>query len=116
MSLFYNGITGKNLLNGSPTGFRNEALRIFLTNALYLEPLNLFFYTWCFFTTLEKEEPKNCLKLIYRWFSRVSIVVVPVSYVVLFFFFVIDYAKYEHNLQKLNFKEATYYEKRSNEV
>jgi len=55
IGFFYNRITGDQFYKGDFLGFRDDALRTFLGNAIYLEPLNLLFYTWRFFGVLENE-------------------------------------------------------------
>ena len=73
-------ITGEDLLKGDFLGFRDVTLRILLTSAIALEPLNLFFYTWRFWATLEKEETNRHLKSFYFWFAWGSICLIPAAY------------------------------------
>ncbi len=46
---------GEQILDGKRFGFRDLTINIFLLNAVYLEPLSLFLYTWRFLEVLEKE-------------------------------------------------------------
>ena len=98
VGVFIHGITGNKLLKGSVLGFRNNALLTLLDDAVFLESLNLFLYTWRFFATLEKEEKRNNLKTFYRWLARVSIVIIPVSFYAIFASYVIEYSKYAEYL------------------
>ena len=59
--------------------FVNETLQ--LVN--FFEPLNLFFYTWRFLAQLEYEAKHTALKTIYRWFARVSILILPISFLII---------------------------------
>ncbi len=61
--------------------------------ALYLEPLNLFFYTWRFLATLESEEDNRLLKRVYRFVSLFSIIVLPSVFIGVYVAFVILYAR-----------------------
>ena len=53
---FYYGITGTQILKGDPYSLRNWMIGIFLFNLIFLEPLNLFLYTWRFVRELEQGE------------------------------------------------------------
>ncbi len=46
---------GEQILDGKRFGFRDLTINVFLLNAVYLEPLSLFLYTWRFLEVLEKE-------------------------------------------------------------
>ena len=43
-------------LDGDVTRYRDVAIKYFLVNAINLEPLTLFLYTWRFLATMEREE------------------------------------------------------------
>ena len=77
---FTKGINGKALMNGDSSVFRNYALTEFLQTAIFLEPLNLFFYTWRFWATLAEEETNKYLKSFYFWFSWGSICLIPATF------------------------------------
>jgi len=49
-------INGTHFLDGDVTGFRDVAIKFFLVNAINLEPLTLFLYTWRLLATIEREE------------------------------------------------------------
>ena len=84
VGLFYTGITVNSILEGNIFGFRDEAISVFLANATILEPLNLFFYTWRFLSTLEKEAESKMLKSFYRWLARITIILIPAGYYAVF--------------------------------
>jgi hypothetical protein len=62
---------------------------MFLAYAIELAPLNIFLYSWRFLATLENEAEIWVVKRMYRWFARVSIVLLPVSFYCIFTLFVI---------------------------
>ena len=43
----------------------------------YLEPFNLFFYTWRYLTALEDEETGKALKTFYRLFKEIAMALFP---------------------------------------
>ncbi len=53
----------------------------FLLNLIFLEPLNIFLYTWRFLRELEQEESNTVVKLIYKWFARISILLMPAAFI-----------------------------------
>ena len=71
-------------LSGDVTDFRDTAIKFFLINAINLEPLTLFLYTWRFIATMEREEQNKSLKIFYRWFSVLSISLLPLFYYCVF--------------------------------
>jgi hypothetical protein len=73
-------INGNHFLKGQQFSFRTLAIKNLLVNALVLEPLNIFLYTWRFLATLERKESNKTVKTVYRWFSRMSIILVPLAY------------------------------------
>ena len=77
---FSQKINGNPMVRGKLHGFRDESLISFLEYAVFLEPLNLFFYSWRFFATLENEEQKQNWKSLYRWFARLTICLIPISF------------------------------------
>jgi hypothetical protein len=69
-------------------------LDTFLNTTIYLEPLNLFLYTWRFLEIIEKEEKVRILKPFYRWFSAVIIFVLPIAFYATFVVYLIDTGRY----------------------
>jgi hypothetical protein len=52
----------KEVLNGKRYGFRDLTINVFLLNAVYLEPLTLFLYTWRIMEILVQEQKNRILK------------------------------------------------------
>ena len=90
VGVFYLSITGEHLIKGDIHGFRDETLTVLLDTAIVLEPLNLFFYTWRFWATLEKEETNRHLKSFYFWFAWSSICLIPAAYYGVFVGYVVE--------------------------
>ena len=72
----------------------------FLDNLTYLEPLNLFLYTWRFLSELESEANNPKLKKFYKYFAQVSIVIIPVAFITIVPAFIVIEAKYVTNYYK----------------
>lgn len=95
-------INGTELLKGSITGFRVNAMLTLLFQAIVLEPLNLFLYTWRFLVILEEEAESNCVKMFIRWFALITIFTLPAAFYAIFAAVVIEYGFqfeyfFEHN-------------------
>jgi len=88
-------INGHSFLRGYLHSFRNESIECLLAMAIRLEPLNIFLYIWRFLATLEREEENLTMKKVFRWFARLSIVVVPLANYGLFAALVVEQAKEE---------------------
>ena len=69
----------------------------FLENAIFLEPLNLFFYTWRFLATLELETDTQSVKVFYRLFALISIILLPAGFYAVFISYEILSAKADSN-------------------
>jgi hypothetical protein len=67
-------------MNSGYYSLRNFEINAFLLNLVFLEPLNIFLYTWRFLRELEQEEDNTIVKLIYKWFARVSILLLPAAF------------------------------------
>jgi hypothetical protein len=61
--------------------FRNCAIRYMLSVAYYLDPLNVFLYTWQFLPTLAIEESNNNMSEIYHWYRKISVWILPAAFV-----------------------------------
>ena len=70
--------------------------------SLNLESLNLFLYTWRYLSTLEQSAERASLKGFYSWFARITIVLLPASLYAVTAAYVIEFSRYETNLEKLN--------------
>ncbi len=73
------------------TTYREFAINSLLAFAIYLDPVNVFLYTWQFLTTLEVEESNPILSRMYRWYRKISIWILPASLIVIFVAIVITY-------------------------
>ena len=80
-----------------------------LNDVIFLEPLNLFLYTWRFFATLEHEAQNKHIKLFYRVFALVAIILIPAAFYGVFAGFVIEKSKYLEYLAEDRFREADIY-------
>ena len=67
-------------MNSGYWSLENFEIGAFLLNLIFLEPLNIFLYTWRFLRELEQEEDNTIVKLIYKWFARVSILLLPAAF------------------------------------
>lgn len=95
-------INGEELLKGGVASFRVNAMLTFLFEAIVLEPLNLFLYTWRFLVILEEEAESNCVKIFIRWFAIITIFTIPAAFYAIFAAIVIEYGYqfeyfFEHN-------------------
>jgi len=75
---FSKNINGVQILSGGEN--RVHAIEFFLQTALFLEPINIFLYTWRFLQTLEAEERNQLIKAIYRWVAIITISLIPISF------------------------------------
>lgn len=91
-------INGSQLAHGNPHSFGHFVKSTFLGSAIYLEPLNIFLYTWRFLATLESEEIHHILKTAYRFVSLFFIIVLPALFIGIYVTFVILFAKAEYLL------------------
>jgi hypothetical protein len=83
------------IMKGQRHGYRDTAIVTLMANAVRLEPLNIFLYTWSFLATLEREEENRTLKkVVFPWVARFTIVIVPLAYYGLFSAWVVEDAKY----------------------
>jgi hypothetical protein len=82
---------------------------IFLVNLIYLEPLNLFLYTWRFLSELEQSVSKPAAKTFLKWFSRISILFIPPAFISILTAFIVEYARYNYYKVHLKLEEANYY-------
>jgi hypothetical protein len=70
-------INGTQIQNDSYSSLRNSFIDVFLFNLIYLEPLNLFLYTWRLLPELEQSVTKPAAKTFFKWFARISILLIP---------------------------------------
>ena len=65
-----------------------------LANAFFLEPINIFLYTWNFLAPLESEEHNTIVKKFYKNYKLYSIWIVPLAFMSLLIAIVITDGKY----------------------
>ena len=94
----------------------NEALDAFFVKFIYLEPLNLFMYTWYFLRNFEQEETNTCLKKFYKWFAFVSISLLPICYVITLSVFCYEYGLVLNYSQELQVDEVKLHTKIRNNL
>ena len=89
-------------------------ITFFFHNLIYLTPLNLFFYTWRFLSELEQEESNAVLKRCLRWFSLISIVLLPLAFYCIVPAYIVEYARSYYYYDQRKSKEYNHYNNISN--
>jgi hypothetical protein len=84
-------------------------IEIFLLNVAYLEPLNLFLYTWRFLSELEQSVSRPAVKTFLKWFTRISILLIPAAFISIVTAFIVENARSEYYDYHSNLEEAIYY-------
>jgi hypothetical protein len=100
-------VSGQLQIHGST--FRDYAIGGVLESAFYLDPVNVFLYTWQFLPTLEIENSNTTMSKMYGWYRKISIWVVPAAFVGIFAGIVIAYGKYAQYYFGENTKETSYW-------
>ena len=100
---------GNRILNGKNYGLKDFVIQQFLLQAIKLEPLNIFLYTWRFLKILEVEEENNILRHAYRWFARFTIVVVPLMFIAVLLAYVYYGAQEAYYTVHFNIIQAQFY-------
>jgi hypothetical protein len=85
----------------------------FLINLIYLEPLNLFLYTWRFLSELEQSFIKPAAKTFLKWFAHISILFIPSVLISVVIAAIVESARYDYYLFHLK-KEKDHYASISN--
>ena len=93
-------INGQQSGHGNTHSFGYYAKSTFLGTALYLEPLNLFLYTWRFLASLESEEENRHLKIAFQLVSLFFIIVLPALFIAIYAAFVILFSRAEFFLEE----------------
>ncbi len=106
--LNYN-INGSSIQKDGPLSLHNFMVDGFLINLIYLEPLNLFLYTWWFLPVLEESVSKPTTKTFLKWFAHTSILLIPSANVSLVVAYIIENARYGYYLFHSKIEEARYY-------
>ncbi len=73
----------------------------FLVDLIYLEPLNLFLYTWRFLSELEQSVSKPAAKTFLKWFARISIILIPPAFISIVTAWIVENARFEYYFFKL---------------
>ncbi len=60
--------------------FRNIFITFFIQILIYLEPLNLFLYTWRFLRELEQSATSKIVKKLYKWLEFTTIALIPLAF------------------------------------
>ena len=107
MGYYNHNINGSTFLKVNYGTLYSEITRTFLNSMISFEPLNLFLYTWRFLDQLEYEETNKFMKQGYKWFARVSIVILPLSFFYIVPTFIVEISKsiyYEALLERAEYK------------
>ena len=81
----------------------------FLFNLIYLEPLNLFLYTWRFLSELEQSVSKQAAKTLFKWFARISILLIPAAFISIVTAYIVELARHDYYLFHFELEEANHY-------
>ncbi len=87
-------INGTQIQNDGYNSLRNFMIDSFLFNLIYLEPLNLFLYTWRFLSELEQSVSKPVAKTFLKWFARISIILIPAAFISIVTAFIVEDARF----------------------
>ncbi len=103
---FYYHINGTHIQKDAFSSLRHQMINCFLLNLIYLEPLNLFLYTWRFLSELEQSDSKPAAKTFFKWFARISIIFVPPAFYSIVIAFIVELGMNEYYLFNLKLEEA----------
>ncbi len=81
----------------------------FLFSLIYLEPLNLFLYTWRFLSELEQSVSKPAVKTFLKWFARISILLIPPAFISIVTAFIVELARYNYYHFHLKLEQTNHY-------
>ncbi len=93
---FNHSINGTQIQNDDKLSLRNIMIGTFLFNLIYLEPLNLFLYTWRFLSELEQSVSKPAAKTLIKWFARISILLIPAAFISIVTAYIVELARFEY--------------------
>jgi hypothetical protein len=102
---FNYNINGTSIQNDGANSLRYFMINGFLVNLVFLEPLNLFLYTWRFLKELEHLNRKPGTKKFLKWFALISILLIPPTLISIVIAFIVesvwyDYYKFHHREEK----------------
>jgi hypothetical protein len=84
-------------------------INTFLLSLIYLEPLNLFLYTWRYLSELEQSVTKPAAKTFLKWFARISILLIPSAFVSIVTADIVESARYSYYNSQHKHEEANHY-------
>ncbi len=93
----------------SYSSLRNILINGFLLRLIYLEPLNLFLYTWRFLSELEQSVSKPAAKSFFKWFARISILLIPPAFISIVSAWIVEYETYKYYLYHAKQEQASHY-------
>jgi len=106
VGVFNYEINRTQIMKGKSYSLHFKMVNAFLYSLVYLEPLNLFLYTWRFLDELEQQEKNSCVKKCYKWFARISIVLVPTALICVVIAYIVELATYIYYYDLSEFKKA----------
>ncbi len=108
-------INRSRIMKGQHYSLRNTTITFFLLKLIYLQPLNLFLYTWRFLRELEEEAINSKTKKMFRWFARI-ILLFPVSYLCILPAFIVAFSRADYYQAHLEPQEYKFYEQVSSKL
>ena len=106
---FSNTINGTQILKDGSNSLPNLLIKNFLINLIYLEPLNLFLYTWRFLSELEQSVTNPISKTFLKWFARISIFLIPPALITVVVTWIFVRAKWSYYILHLNPQKEKHY-------
>jgi hypothetical protein len=102
-------INGTQIEKDGPLSLRKMMINYFLIFLIYLEPLNLFLYTWLFLSELELVVSGPATKTFIKWFARITIFLIPAAFYSILPVYIVEYARTVYYFFHLNPEEANHY-------
>ncbi len=109
VGVFSNSINGGQIQKDAYNSHRNLMVDSFLLSLIYLEPLNLFLYTWRFLSELDQSVSKPAAKTFLKWFARINMLLIPPALISIVTAFIVEYARYEYYSVRFKLEEANHY-------
>ncbi len=106
---FNTEINGTQIQNDGRNSLHNVMINTFLQFLIYLEPMNLFLYTWRFLSELEQSVSKPVTKTFLKWFARISILLIPSAFISIVTTYIVEYARNNYYLLHLKQEQANHY-------
>jgi hypothetical protein len=80
-----------------------------LSDSIFIDPVNVFLYTWQFLPTLLIEESSTLMSKMYHWYRQISIWIVPTAFLGLYTGLVIVTGKMFEYYSEGNLNEYIYW-------